>query len=211
MKKNIITFGIFLQIAFCHLSSQVEFSFASDSNFAALNPDIISNPNYKVPETFDFQLRVWYHGGIVVPGWLNLLILTSKDEKWLCQTYKFKYHKKKLFKKHNWSLTETNVFDSNIDSLWLFFTSNDILSLPDMKNIQPCIEKGEDGKSYEVKMDDGLDYTIELLTPSSHRAYTYNCPKHILIHCPNIIELKKIIQIIEKINELFGMAKSNVC
>jgi hypothetical protein len=212
MNKYILTFCIFLQLFICQIYCQVEYSFVSDSNFAEFYPEIITAPNYKIPETFDFQLRVWYHGATVVPAWLNLLILTSKDGKWLCQTYRFSYKaKNKLFKKNNWYLTETKVDFSNLDTLWLYLTQNDILFLPNMENIQPCIEKGENGESYEVKIDDGLDYTFELLSPSNHRSYNYHCPKTIMDHCPNIIELKKVVLIIEKINELFGMDKSNIC
>lgn len=201
-----ILFSVLLLITFINGYSQINFE--SDTSKIALYPEITSRIR-KLPQDFDFQLRFWTGGGMVVPSEYDLFILTFKNGIWKSQTYKITYKKGNKFR-----IVENKKIIENCDSIWDYFMKNEILNLPDMRTLKrdfyPIHETSDTGiitfptNRGRFVVLDGAIYTFEFIKAKGYKRIEYHCPVTYGKRFTHIREFQLVTNIIRLIYKNIG-------
>lgn len=196
MKHLLLVIGFFLTVNLAY--SQKGFVIENDENFVESHTAFLKKIKRKLPKKSDLEIRIWIGGGIAYPGYVNLFTLFNKKGNWAAKAYEFKVTSKIE------KVTELKVLGKAAE-IWNTLEQNEVLNLPDMSLLSDQLFFiNEDGYESKVRAEDGLTYTIELISENAKRKYEYYCPNAQLKRISTVDELEKIVNIINAIYRSIG-------
>jgi hypothetical protein len=186
MKKYIL----YLAIIFISNNSfsQTNFTFLCDTDYFELNGNLLNLRKNKSSYNSEFELRIWFSNGAVIPHKDYLINLIYNDNKWEGLSYTF-LHKNKI------KIRCFKIQNVNFDSLFTILINNDLLNLPRQGVLK---YRAFEEKESDLIIMDGTTYRFELITPYCRRRYEYYCPQEYAKHY-NYNEYKNVVNILKKL------------
>lgn len=136
----------------------------------------------------DFELRYW--DLVSVDHRLKLFILSFKDGNW----------KARFFDDLLGRPAEVDLVGKNVDSLWLDLQKNNVLVVPDSKEL-----KDSSGKRAYFSVSDGSLHVFDLITPLNKRSYSFSNPTTMAGYYPEIREFRWVTTLVTLIYQYCGI------
>ena len=168
----------------------------------------------------EYEVRIWNKQGIVF-GTAHTLYVLNKKQKALAATKYSIYWDRDEFRSANKAKPTVNISPE----LWGRLMRYGILTLPDEKAIydrlHPRRVPRKDSTWTSVESDgsisvhaermpagdmivgDGEDYYVEVFDTNGYRIYSYSNPRIYFKHKPDIVELQKMVAILDEMAALF--------
>ena len=175
MSKLILTFVLLLHI---NCFSQNKFDFENDSRYLIHGREFISKLNQDTLNDFDFQLRFWkLNKGEVLPS-ENLLVISLKNEKWICTKYIF--HGYRFSKSDSIIVYKENINSiKNFDNLFNQLISDSLFCLNKLyiRDFNRMVKSKRLSDLYGY--NDGVNYCVELFSKNKKRGFEIKCPRYL--------------------------------
>ncbi len=173
----------------------------------------------------EYQIRLWVKVELMFGDAQNLYVLDKRRNKLLLTQYAIESDTNYMYRSH--TLVDKSVLtDVNV---WRELVENDVLTLPDQSLLREQIfpkpikdsswvEIGSDGvptvrarrKEATVLMGDGTSYHVQVFGSTLQRTYSYHCPAAYSRVRTKVVELQKVVRILNVIWRAFGI-HSEIC
>ncbi len=182
-------------------------------------PSLTDKMGLKIPKLKEgeYEIRIWQKCQLCFGEAHMLYRLIKKKEKVRLSRYNIYFNKNEFIR-----AKRTNPTTRSLSEFWNHLIQNDILTLPDQlaidEELHPKPQKDStwnvieaDGSiSVHAKkrkpsfwIGDGESYHFEVFSTDNYRMCEYHNPKEYLRYRPDIVELQKVISILNELSSAF--------
>ncbi len=166
----------------------------------------------------EYEIRIWNQQGLMFGTAQMLYVLSKKQDSMTVFKYLIRWNRNRF--KYATKLQPNGSVSS--EELWIQLTKNDLLTLPDEAAIYAQLHprQPKDSSWTSVETDgsisvhakkfensvwilDGEGYYVEIFGPEGYRGYSYSNPRGYIRHKPDIVELQKMVAILDEMAALF--------